>query len=98
MVSVGVSSLGYTDLVFIHQGIKIDGLYYRDMGLKDLLSPANCSPSSRTVLQPTLPERLFSWLQQSTQWSGHQTARIWIRWMWSRGLWDLGDFAAANLP
>jgi hypothetical protein len=31
MVSVGVSKLGYTDLIFVDPGVKVNGAYYRDV-------------------------------------------------------------------
>jgi len=40
MVSVAVSSLGHTDLSFIHQGTKVNGQYYRDVLLHQHLLPA----------------------------------------------------------
>lgn len=39
MVSVGVSKLGQTDLVFVEPGVKINGAYYRDFLLKKELLP-----------------------------------------------------------
>jgi len=39
MVSVGVSKLGRTELVFVEPSIKIDGVYYRDVLLKKQLLP-----------------------------------------------------------
>ena len=43
MVSVGVSSLGATELIFIDPGVKINGDYYRNV----LLSQQLCQPSER---------------------------------------------------
>ena len=40
MVSVGVSALGCTELIFIEPGVKIDGAYYRDVLLSQHLLPA----------------------------------------------------------
>ena len=40
MVSVGVSSLGATELIFIEPGVKINGRYYRDVLLAQHLLPA----------------------------------------------------------
>jgi len=40
MVSVAVSSLGCTDLIFIDPGVKINGAYYRDVLLSQHLLPA----------------------------------------------------------
>ena len=40
MVSVGMSLLGYTNLIFIDPGVKINGSYYRDMLLRQQLLPA----------------------------------------------------------
>ena len=40
MVSVGVSALGCTELIFIEPGVKINGAYYRDELLTKHLLPA----------------------------------------------------------
>jgi len=40
MVSVGMSGLGCTELIFIEPGVKIDGAYYRDTLLRQHLLPA----------------------------------------------------------
>jgi hypothetical protein len=40
MVSVGVSALGCTQLIFIEPGVKINGAYYRDVLLMEHLLPA----------------------------------------------------------
>ena len=40
MVSVGVSTLGCTDLIFLKPGAKVDGAYYRDVLLTQHLLPA----------------------------------------------------------
>src|SRR6476469_1103300 len=40
MVSVGVSSLGATELIFIDPGVKINGSYYRNVLLSQQLLPA----------------------------------------------------------
>jgi len=37
MVSVGISKLGCTDLVFVDLGVKINGAYYRDVLLSQQL-------------------------------------------------------------
>jgi len=39
MVSVGISKLGLTDLIFVHPGMKINNSYYRDMFLPQQLLP-----------------------------------------------------------
>ena len=39
MVSVGISKLGCTDLVFVDPAIKINGAYYRDVLLSKQLLP-----------------------------------------------------------
>jgi len=38
-VSVGVSKLGRTEMVFVEPGVKINGAYYRDILLKKQLLP-----------------------------------------------------------
>ena len=40
MVSVAVSELGSTDLIFIEPGVKINGTHYRDVLLSEHLLPA----------------------------------------------------------
>jgi hypothetical protein len=40
MVSVGVSTLGCTNLIFIEPGVKVNGAYYRDVLLTQHLLPA----------------------------------------------------------
>jgi len=39
MLSVGISKLGCTDLVFVDPGVKINGAYYRDVLLSKQLLP-----------------------------------------------------------
>ena len=39
MVSVGVSKLGVTDLIFVDPGAKVNGTYYRDVLLSQQLLP-----------------------------------------------------------
>ena len=39
MVSVGVSKLGFTDLIFVDPGVKVNGSYYRDVLLSQKLLP-----------------------------------------------------------
>lgn len=40
MVSVAVSKLGYTGLIFVEPGVKVNGAYYRDVLLKKEMLPA----------------------------------------------------------
>ena len=40
MVSVGVSKLGYTNLIFVDPGVNVNGTYYRDVLLSQQLLPA----------------------------------------------------------
>ena len=39
MVSVAVSKLGCSELVFVEPGVKVDSRYYRDMLLKQEMLP-----------------------------------------------------------
>ena len=39
MVSVGVSKLGFTDLIFVDPGVKVNGSYYRDVLFSQKLLP-----------------------------------------------------------
>ena len=40
MVSVAVSKLGCTELIFVEPGVKVDGAYYRDVLLSHQMLPA----------------------------------------------------------
>ena len=59
MVSVGISRLGCTDLVFVDPGVEINGAYYRDVFLSKQLLPwcamyqGNSSSFNRTTTQHT---------------------------------------------
>jgi len=39
VVSVGVSKLGFTDLIFVDPGVKVNGSYYQDLLLSQKLLP-----------------------------------------------------------
>jgi len=45
VVSVGISQLSLTDLIFVCLGMKINGSYYRDMLLSQQLLPVMCDVS-----------------------------------------------------
>ena len=59
MVSVGVSKLGVTDLIFVDLGAKVNGAHYYDVFQPQQLLPVmlTCQPSSssfnRTALMHT---------------------------------------------
>ena len=40
MMSVAVSKLGCTELIFVEPGVKVDGAYYRDVLLSHQMLPA----------------------------------------------------------
>ena len=40
MVSVAVSKLGMTELIFVQPGVKVNGQYYRDVVLSQQMLPA----------------------------------------------------------
>ena len=40
IVSVVVSKLGCTELIFVEPGVKVDGAYYRDVLLSHQMNPA----------------------------------------------------------
>ena len=40
MVSVAVSKLGCTELIFVELGVKVDGAYYQDVLLSHQMLPA----------------------------------------------------------
>jgi len=56
MVSVGVSKLGVTDLIFIDPGEKVNGAYYCDVLLPQQLLPMmlTCQPSSSSFNRTSL--------------------------------------------
>jgi len=56
MVSVGVSKLGFTDLIFVDPGAKVNGAYYRDVCLSQQLLPMmlTCQPSSSSFNRTAL--------------------------------------------
>ena len=60
MVSVGISKLGCTELIFVDPGVKINGQYYRDVLLAKLLS------SIRRV-----SGNMFGFQQDSAPCTGH---------------------------
>jgi len=45
----GVLKLGYISVIFIDLGVKVDGTYYCDLLLSQLLLPAICHVSSEFV-------------------------------------------------
>ena len=102
MVSVGVSLLGRTDLIFIDPASR----YYRDTLLRQQLLPAIRSVSGDLLTfqqdnapGPTVPARQLHCFQlrhptSSVHSTGHQTARTSIR-LIIRGL---GHFARVSLP
>jgi len=45
MVSVGVSKLSVTNLIFVDPGAKVNGAYYRDVFLSQQLLPMTCDVS-----------------------------------------------------
>jgi len=45
MVSVGISKLDFTDLIFVYPGVKINGGYYRNMLLSQQLLSVMCDVS-----------------------------------------------------
>ena len=51
MVSVGVSKLGITDLIFIDPEAKVNGAYYRDMLLSQQLLSMICDVSGEFIFQ-----------------------------------------------
>ena len=75
MVSVGVSKLGRTHLIFVDPGIKINGAYYRDVPLKRRCCPisvqflATSSFFSRTVHQSIGPVRQSRYCSERFQHS-----------------------------
>ena len=56
MVSVGVSKLGVTDLIFVDPGAKVNGAYYHDVLLSQQLLPVMpmCQSSSSSINRTAL--------------------------------------------
>jgi len=86
MVSVGVSKLGHTSLMFVDTGVKVDGAYNRDVLLKQQLLPAIREISGEYFIfqqdsaRHTEPVRQFAFLNElhprsSPQIFGHQTVQ-----------------------
>ena len=74
MVSVGVSSLGCKELIFIDPGLKINGAYYRDVLLGEYLLPAikellgsEFFIFQLDMLQLTESEKLWTCFQEKLQ-------------------------------
>jgi hypothetical protein len=97
MISVGVSALGCTELIFVEPGVKINGAYYRDVLLSQHLLPAikeslqTASHSSKTAHQHTELEKPLNCCQERHQISflqpfGHQTVQISILWTIKSGV------------
>ena len=51
MVSVGVSKLGVTDLIFVDPGVKVNGAYYRDVFLSQQLLPMMRDVSAEFIFE-----------------------------------------------
>jgi hypothetical protein len=51
MVSVGISKLGCTELIFVDPGAKINGQYYRDVLLQKLLPAMECVSGNMFIFQ-----------------------------------------------
>ena len=51
MVSVGISKLSVTDLIFVHPGAKVNGAYYRDVFLSQQLLPMMRDVSGEFIFQ-----------------------------------------------
>jgi len=47
--------LGYTSVIFVNLGVKVDGTYYCDLLLSQQL-PAICHMSSKVIFQKTVPQ------------------------------------------
>ena len=62
MVSVGLSTLGCTDLIFVETGAKVNGAYYREVLLTQHLLPAisNCRLSVLLVVKINVKLRLHN--------------------------------------
>ena len=64
MVSVGISKLGCTDLIFVDPGVKINGAYYRDVLLSKQLLPVMRAVSGEffVVQQDNAPAHRYATL------------------------------------
>ena len=84
MVSVGVSKLGVTDLIFIYPGAKVNGAYYRSVLLSQQLLPVMRDVSGDFFIfqQDSAPahrardtERLLAQLQHLLYFTGSVAAK-----------------------
>ena len=76
MVSVGVSKLGFTDLIFVDPGVKVNGSYYRDVLLSQKLLPVMREVSESRVLYLSAGQRTRTQSPRYCQISGADNASV----------------------
>jgi len=74
MVSIGVSNLGQTQLIFVDPAVKINGAYYRDLLLTQQLLPVVQEISGDFILQ----QDVFSSRRKTSRMSAskHSTSTL----------------------
>jgi len=76
MVSVGVSKLGFTDLIFVDPGVKVNGSYYRDVLLSQKLLPVMHEVSGGRVLYLSAGQRTRTQSPRYCQISGADNTSV----------------------
>ena len=80
MVSVGVSKLGVTDLIFVDPGGKVNGVYYRDVFLSQQLLPMMRDMSGEFIFQqdsaPAHRARDTVWLTRASNTCFHSARSV----------------------
>jgi len=88
MVSVALSKLGCTELVFIEPGIKVNGAYYRDMLLQKEMLPAIRSIAGELFIfqqdsAPCPQNSVAAWTRDTqihrSRFCGLQIVQIWTK-------------------
>ena len=97
MVSIAVSKMGMTELIFVVPGMKVNGLYYCDVLLSQQMLPAIKHVASDTFVfqqdnspSPRARTPLYSYRKKHRTSlvliSGHQTVQTWIQWIIKAGV------------
>ena len=97
MVSIALSKMGMTELIFVISGMKVNGQYYRDVLLSPQMLPAIKHVASNTFVfqQDNAPSHcartpLNSYNKKRRTSlvliSGHKTAQTWVWWITMSGV------------
>jgi len=97
MVSIAVSKIGMTELIFVVPGMKVNGQYYRDVLLSQQMLPSIKHVASDTCVfqqdnapshRARTPLNSYSKKRQTSLVliSGHQTAQTWMQWIIKYGV------------